>query len=931
MGINIKTKSSLHTYRLHEHPSSAEFTTAWGKFPKNNYGGSYVWTDGTNIYYSWGDDQYRWLGGQTWEEMVWQNKPRFLNGEYIWSDGVDTYCTYPGGTNVAGYTYKLSGTSWVDVTDQLGSFNPREIWTDGTHIFKSYYDNPYSGLLGPYFGHYVLKDGTWQSVTDEWTLDEALDGKLYVSGNNIDDTGVWTDGTTIYGGTRYVLENGVWKNKTWGTLPTYFHPNSVWTDGKNTYYSYNASEQIQYILKDGNWEKFTWTPYNNSSTNTYPVGYNLWTDGHNITGNVTLKTTEDKVVDIGITPTKVSLARGESCTFTVKLDVHGPYASSVYFSNVHKRYTGVDTGTTMQSSGNSCTVTIGENEWQSGWTLMARSDDNPDGGYWCAYARIEVTDPVPSSGTGSSGSAGTSPDKEYGYNVEPPPVDSTITSVTASSTSLEVYQGDSSPLTATIEGTGDFDPDILYLLIGAQSANTYYDPSAGVIHVGFDEPEHSVIQILFYSEQDYTKQAMVNITALKYYDYHYKGQLPVKWNCLNAMINRPAATAYGAGATLRWDGNIEGKVSIEGYLYKITDRIFDAQELTGCSQYANGWELIGSNMQPIEGDGCVYCGSLVSGKAGGNLFDVLTIPEDGTYFAYSVEDSVIEYLYYVNMPNAKGPVGYKISDYCQSIDTLEGTPYTFTLEGESNTGTLSSKGDGAVMSQEDRYIYGIMDALIVCHAEDYSLAGGMVYFPEPGMYLTAETVGQDIQFVIGEDNTTTDTKPFYKHSNGKWVKKTAFQCQSNRWVKISSEDTTVVGPIGKETYDERGLTISWNGIIDGAIFAVDKYTDSNGAVTETPIGPLLSTKLFSKSELIGGSVLFSDGTSVPLTEDSIVEIPGDSGVAGLIAGDMVLIAPQGEVPMGESEVLDISVGGIYFATISPMVPVSITIPNITKE
>ena len=49
----------------------------------------YVWTDGTNYYYSDGSMQYI-LNGDTWEPKTWNGLTNFY-GHFIWTDGTSYY------------------------------------------------------------------------------------------------------------------------------------------------------------------------------------------------------------------------------------------------------------------------------------------------------------------------------------------------------------------------------------------------------------------------------------------------------------------------------------------------------------------------------------------------------------------------------------------------------------------------------------------------------------------------------------------------------------------------------------------------------------------------------------------------------------------------------------------------------------------------
>ena len=145
--------------------------------------GSYVWTDGTNIYYSSGSTQYVLdKSTSTWSAKTWMGLTSF-NGNYIWTDGDNIY--YSGNSKTSQYILNKSTSTW--------------------------------------------SAKTWTGIT------------------SIGGTGVWTDGTNIYYSSRsnqYVLDKSAstWSVKTWTGL-TSFNSSDVWTDGDNVYYSYNGTNK----------------------------------------------------------------------------------------------------------------------------------------------------------------------------------------------------------------------------------------------------------------------------------------------------------------------------------------------------------------------------------------------------------------------------------------------------------------------------------------------------------------------------------------------------------------------------------------------------------------------------------------------------------------------------------------------------------------
>ena len=96
--------------------------------------GQYIWTDGTNIYYSYGPTQKVLdVATSTWSDKTWSELTDFF-GNNIWTDGTNIY--YSNGStqkvlDVAISTW--SNKTWSGLTDFYGS----HVWTDGTNIYYS--------------------------------------------------------------------------------------------------------------------------------------------------------------------------------------------------------------------------------------------------------------------------------------------------------------------------------------------------------------------------------------------------------------------------------------------------------------------------------------------------------------------------------------------------------------------------------------------------------------------------------------------------------------------------------------------------------------------------------------------------------------------------------------------------------------------------
>jgi hypothetical protein len=217
------------------------------------FGGSNIWTDGENIYYSYEQKNYV-LDKATsiWIPKVW-NGNSYLFGGFTWTDGENIYYSNS-------YVLNKSTSTWETKTwnsNETLYVNPSKIWTDGTNIYYSDDTN-----------QYVLN-----KATSTWET------KVWNGINNFDGQYVWTDGENIYysnGTNQYVLNKSTstWEIKVWNGLSNFFGK-YIWTDGTNIYYSNGTNH---YILgkSTSTWITKSWGDF----TNFY--GDNIWTDGTNI-------------------------------------------------------------------------------------------------------------------------------------------------------------------------------------------------------------------------------------------------------------------------------------------------------------------------------------------------------------------------------------------------------------------------------------------------------------------------------------------------------------------------------------------------------------------------------------------------------------------------------------------------------------------------
>lgn len=217
---------------------------------------SYIWSDGTDIYYSRGTQHYI-LNRETdtWVSKTWNGLTNF-DGSYIWSDGTNVY--YSASRNEQ-YVLDKSTSTWN--TKTWGTNIPMSggnVWTDGTNV---YYSN------GQY-QQYVLDKSTSTWNTKTWNGYSNLIG-VYI----------WTDGENIYhsnNGENRVLDpaTSTWSNKTWNGY-TNISGEKIWYDRDNIYYSSYSAYQYVLDKTTSTWSVKTWDGFSN-----FP-GTFIWKDGDN--------------------------------------------------------------------------------------------------------------------------------------------------------------------------------------------------------------------------------------------------------------------------------------------------------------------------------------------------------------------------------------------------------------------------------------------------------------------------------------------------------------------------------------------------------------------------------------------------------------------------------------------------------------------------
>ena len=281
--------------------------------------GDYIWTDGENIYYSFGTKHYV-LDKTTsiWNTKTWTGLTGFY-GDSIWTDGDNIYYSF----STDQYVLDKSTSTWNTKTwTGLTSFNGKNVWTDGENIYHSdgslsskqhvldkatstWSHKPWIGSASSIYGENIWTDGeniyySWgiDQFTDQYVLNKATSAwniKSWSGVTSISGEYIWTDGENIYYSYdtgQYVLNKATstWNIKSWSDL-TSFNGNRIWTDGENIYYSNGSS--AQYLLKRNTPTTHEVMGYANDQTQmiapffTVPINHNMIYRGQNLGDTLT--------------------------------------------------------------------------------------------------------------------------------------------------------------------------------------------------------------------------------------------------------------------------------------------------------------------------------------------------------------------------------------------------------------------------------------------------------------------------------------------------------------------------------------------------------------------------------------------------------------------------------------------------------------------
>ena len=222
-----------------------------------SFGGLDIWTDGSDIYYSQGSNQYVLdVSTSTWTAKTWIGLTEF-NGRYIWTDGSDIY--YSNSSDQ--YVLDVSTSTWTAKTwTGLTSFRGDDIWTDGTNFY-------YSSDAD----QYIL-----DTSTSTWTAKTWYGFTSFIGRN------VWTDGINMYmsagSSNQWFLDvaTSTWSTKTWTGDMQDVNGYDVWTDSINIYNTIPNGTYLYNHLEE------SWLYIGKIAQYLNGAGRYIWSDGVNI-------------------------------------------------------------------------------------------------------------------------------------------------------------------------------------------------------------------------------------------------------------------------------------------------------------------------------------------------------------------------------------------------------------------------------------------------------------------------------------------------------------------------------------------------------------------------------------------------------------------------------------------------------------------------
>lgn len=227
----------------------------YGELEEPGLCGRCIWSDGVDIYYSHLSYQYILdRSASTWKPMIWKGLTSFLR-ECIWTDNINIYYS---NFSIFGdrdqYVLDKSTSTWKRI-NWNGIFQPRyggHVWCD--IVLHYMYKVPLENCPIYYscsHDQYVLDraSNTWNPI--EWKCRTSLSGRFI--NQKLFGQYIWSDFENIYysnGSDQYVLDRptSTWVKKRWNGLKQ-LNKNVIWNDGKQIYASY-MTDDFNFTLFD---------------------------------------------------------------------------------------------------------------------------------------------------------------------------------------------------------------------------------------------------------------------------------------------------------------------------------------------------------------------------------------------------------------------------------------------------------------------------------------------------------------------------------------------------------------------------------------------------------------------------------------------------------------------------------------------------------
>ena len=219
-----------------------------------------AWTDGTNTYIN--NYKYNTSTG-VWTYQKWMVSPGqgyadddlLITGSYIWTDGTDIFYLAPdsitGIYNSRGFKFNKSTNKWTKygaIIPPSNTYYGNKIWTDGTTV---YYSN---GSAEQYY--WDKTNQTW--VNKQWYYTDVIGSQSFdIQGNNLFEINGTIYGRWVRSGVTKIFflnSGGYWEPSSMSSSSyissLVFSSKGKFTDGTNIYLAYSTSTTTLYKITE---------------------------------------------------------------------------------------------------------------------------------------------------------------------------------------------------------------------------------------------------------------------------------------------------------------------------------------------------------------------------------------------------------------------------------------------------------------------------------------------------------------------------------------------------------------------------------------------------------------------------------------------------------------------------------------------------------